>query len=128
MEYRIPTAFAVGRSPKTERLYELEDQRNEIIKKAAAEWSRVTGIGDAEGVGLYRAAVPQQLFDTLEGFDSVSSMMAAMSWLIDRMEKDMHYGDDALVPAHEAGLAEMSENLCSVARKWRNLADEANSL
>jgi hypothetical protein len=126
-EYRIPTLFRIART-NAPALYEAEDARTKAVMKAAAEWSRVTGIGKTDGPELYRVALPQALFDTLEAFDSTSAMAAAMSWLIEAMEKDMRYGDESLVPRNEAGLAELSETLYSTARKWRNLVDEASAL
>ena len=71
-----PRAYNIGRSAKTKKLYDLEEQRSQAIQKCAREWLVVV---DKPSSDFWSVAIPQVLFDTLESF--VGGLEAAQAYV-----------------------------------------------
>jgi hypothetical protein len=59
----------IGRGPKTERLYKLEEQAAELVKEIAKEINKLDGRKDS-GSDLYDFGVPQALAALADHFHS----------------------------------------------------------
>ncbi len=75
-EYRKPMATYISNS--YERLYNLEHERNEIIEQCAVELSKIMGWDEKE---LWNKAIPQVLFDILDGWDWKVALLAAEAYI-----------------------------------------------
>jgi hypothetical protein len=60
------------------RLYGLEAERDDLIKKCAEEWAAVQKVSAHE---LWTRSMPQQLFDILEAFDRRAAYEAAKAYV-----------------------------------------------
>ncbi len=89
--------FKIDRGPKSERLYNAEEERTRAVTVTAKEWlelmqklNRPVGQVGVEYDLMFDIAVPQALFDTLDSFQHRSSIPAAAAFL----EQCMREGDD----------------------------------
>lgn len=73
-----PKLVKLSRINETEELYRLERQRDELIKSCARAWLEVMGLSTEN---IFEQGVAQALFDTLESFESRSSIPAAQAYL-----------------------------------------------
>src|SRR5262245_50225598 len=76
--YVEPQLVFVPSGDQTKRLYKLEGQRAETIKACAREWLRLTGLGEDK---YWTQAIPQQLHDTLDGYETACGIIAAEAFL-----------------------------------------------
>lgn len=91
MDFRRPTFVRIPSVKDTRRLYRLEERRNEMIKQCATEWIKVVSdqfphlarlISEAtEEDRLFKIALPQQLYEVLDGFDEQAATLAAEFFL-----------------------------------------------
>jgi hypothetical protein len=79
MAIQKPTMIRVSRWKATEKLYTLEEKRNDIIRKCATEWLKIAKINPANN--LWPIGIPQALFDTLEGYSFDVADAAAIAFL-----------------------------------------------
>jgi hypothetical protein len=76
--YVKPVGAHLTFSPKTRRLYELEERRAQAIKEAAKELGRVLGHDERE---FWHRSMPEALLQVLEHFDTQASRLAAVAYL-----------------------------------------------
>lgn len=74
----VPTNLFISHGKDTDRLYELEDKRNDLIQKCAKEWAKIMDIPPKE---YWNTAVPQALHDTLSSFAPKYSIAAVIGYL-----------------------------------------------
>jgi hypothetical protein len=86
--YPIPKIYAIGRgSNAAEKLYKLEERRNQAIKAAAEQLAIVLNeeINPEQPLDpnkdLYSVLIPEQLASTLESYDHKSSVAACIAYL-----------------------------------------------
>lgn len=75
-KYKKPELIFIGHD--AEKLYSLENDRNESIKKCAEEWLNVQNLSKYD---FWKVAIPQALFDVLESFDTRAAYLAAKSFI-----------------------------------------------
>ena len=66
----------IPRNPETEKLYDIETQKNKKIEEAATEWGKIEGIDDKWGINI-----PTQLYDTLNSWEKASAIAASITYL-----------------------------------------------
>lgn len=77
IEYRKPFKTFIGSEAR--KLYRLEEKRNKLIIDTATELMNVLGFTE-----LWKEAIPQTLYDTLESFDQEAAKLAAIAFLESR--------------------------------------------
>lgn len=73
-----PAAMFIGQSKASAKLYQLEESRGKIIGQCAVEWSKFFDVDKSE---YWSRAIPQALFDTLDGHSTSAGMIAAEAYL-----------------------------------------------
>jgi len=66
----------IPRDTHTDRLYELEDKRDEVLVQAADEFMRILKKTDK-----WNLAVPSEIYNTLDSFSPSSSIPACIAYL-----------------------------------------------
>lgn len=77
-KYQTPLNPYIWRGPKTERLYELEEEAHNATRAAAKELGKVLGYSDA---AFWTHSLPEALRSQLEGWDTAAAFLAAKSYL-----------------------------------------------
>jgi hypothetical protein len=81
--WRVPGR--VERSgPALRRLHRCEEKRDAAITGCARELARIS----PELADHWRAAIPQAIYDLLEGFDPTAAGLAARAWLRDHEQRN----------------------------------------
>lgn len=75
---RFVKKMRIPETEETEKLYQCEKRRNDLIKQCAREWMKVTGTPKEE---FWTVAVPTALHDVLDSFETSSSRIAAETFL-----------------------------------------------
>lgn len=84
MNKRKPQKVFIPRNKDTEKLYQLEEKRAQVIIECAEEWQKVTGTkGD-----FWSEIMPQSLFDILSSYGSWVSTQAARAFLEHAVSRD----------------------------------------
>lgn len=73
--YRLPTMPRIG-SAQAERLYAIEERRNEAIQQSAGELGKVLGLRS-----LWTEALPEALAAILDHYDTHAADAAAIAYL-----------------------------------------------
>lgn len=68
----------LSRTKETERLYDLEHQRQELLTKITHEWLKVVGRPRTD---FWKVGVPTMLYDVLGAWDRQASIAAAKEFL-----------------------------------------------
>lgn len=84
--YKMPTSPRIGRIRETEKLYRIEDKRNDLITESAEELKELYAHSNLENhrhmyQDIWKEAIPEQLRNVLESFDTNASILAAVSFL-----------------------------------------------
>lgn len=79
-EYKV-TKVKIHKIKETEKLYALEDRRNELIKKCAEEWSNL--MEDATDIKplFFQEALPTAFYDMMEDYDTDAGIAACVAFL-----------------------------------------------
>ena len=78
MAYEVEFIRIPRDDESSEKLYRLEEKRNELIKRCAEEWLKIVGLTKQD---FWTKALPTALFDLLESFDLNASKAACEFFL-----------------------------------------------
>ena len=78
-----PRAIFISHNEDTEKLYELEAQRQNLIREIAEEWKRVQKKVNNIDVDIWKEAIPQALYDMLGSYGSGVAKPVCKAWLED---------------------------------------------
>lgn len=74
----IPTLPHIGRNDDTEKLYAIEHERSEIIKKNGKELAKILGHTEEE---FWEKTMPEVLASTLDSYAPPTGIAAALGYL-----------------------------------------------
>jgi hypothetical protein len=93
----IRNCFVGGQyDPGVKALYAIEERRNRIIKDGAKAWLRVQGEDGMDTRAMWDQGIPQQLLDTLEGFEAAAAVAASIACLVNHGWRMQFIGSDEL--------------------------------
>ena len=77
-DYEIPRLIKISLSSESEKLYDLEDKRNDIIEECAKEQGKILGFNDKQ---FWTHSLPYQLLALLESWDREASYRASKAYI-----------------------------------------------
>jgi len=118
-KYRKPVGTWVGKNEETERLYELEEERDKAFKAAAKELQKIMKFKH-----FWQVAVPEALLSMLEGWDHNAAALGAQAYL-EKLEHRAYYEHGAVVVQHvDLDLLEKQRQALIVLRERLKLSFE----
>jgi hypothetical protein len=94
-EYKV-IEIRIERMKETERLYNLEEQRNQQIKICADEWARLIRQKLKKDYPFFQVALPTAFFDMLGSYDTKAGICACKFFLEKQGYKVEKIKDDKL--------------------------------